>query len=42
MITYEEFRRNVLKIDGQRNHKVKNSYGVYDAYKYYRKNQTQR
>lgn len=36
-MTYEEFRRNVLKIDGQRNHKVKNSYGVYDAYKYYRK-----
>lgn len=36
--TWEEFRREVLKVSGNRIHKVTNSYGVYDAYKYYRKN----
>ena len=34
---YAEFRRKVLKLGEKRNHKVKNSYGVYDAFKYYRK-----
>ena len=33
---YEEFRRKILKLCEKRNHKVKNSYGVYDAFKYYR------
>lgn len=32
------FRRKILKVDGPRIHKIKNSYGVYDAYKYIRKN----
>ena len=34
----DEFRRKVLKVDHSRNHKVKNSIGVYDIYKYIRKN----
>ena len=34
----DEFRKQVLKVDGPRVHKVKGSYGVYDAYKYIRKN----
>lgn len=34
----DEFRRQVLKVDGPRVHKVNNSYGVYDIYKYIRKN----
>ena len=34
----DEFRRQVLKVDGPRVHKVNNSYGVYDSYKYIRKN----
>lgn len=34
----DEFRRQVLKVDGPRIHKVNNSYGVYDVYKYIRKN----
>lgn len=34
----DEFRRQVLKVDGPRVHKVNNSYGVYDAYKFLRKN----
>lgn len=34
----DEFRRKVLKVDGPREHKISNSYGVYDAYKYIRKN----
>lgn len=33
-----DFINNVRKISGPRTHKVKNSYGVYDYYKYYRKN----
>lgn len=32
------FIDDVKKIKEKRNHKIKNSYGVYDAYKYYRKN----
>lgn len=35
---YQEFRTSVLKLHGKRNHKVKGSLGVYDAYKYIRKN----
>lgn len=35
---FKEFRRKVLKLDQPRNHTVKNSYGVYDAFKFYRKN----
>lgn len=34
----DEFRRTVLKIDGPRKHKVNNSNGVYQAYKWIRKN----
>lgn len=32
------FKRKILKVEGPRNHKIRNSLGVYDAYKYYRKN----
>ena len=34
----DNFRREVLKVDKPRVHKVKNSLGVYDAYKWLRKN----
>lgn len=34
----DEFRRQVLKVDRPRVHKVNNSYGVYDVYKHIRKN----
>ena len=34
----DQFRRKVLKVDHSRNHKVKNSIGVYDIYKHIRKN----
>lgn len=34
----DDFRRKVLKINGPRIHKVRNSLGVYQAYKYIRKN----
>lgn len=34
----DDFRRAVLKVEGPRKHKVNNSLGVYDAYKYLRKN----
>lgn len=37
-MNYEEFRREILGLNKSRNHKVKNSYGVYDAFRYYRKN----
>lgn len=33
-----EFKKNIRKVKSNRNHKVRNSLGVYDAYKYYRKN----
>ena len=36
----DEFRRQVLKIDGPRKHKIRNSIGVYQAYKYVRKNKS--
>lgn len=34
----DEFRKQVLKVKGPRKHKIHNSYGVYDSYKYIRKN----
>jgi hypothetical protein len=34
----EEFRKVILKVDKPRKTTINNSYGVYDAYKYYRKN----
>lgn len=34
----EDFRKKVLKVNGPRKHKLSNSLGVYDAYKYIRKN----
>lgn len=34
----DNFRREVLKVDKSRVHKVKNSLGVYDSYKWLRKN----
>lgn len=34
----DDFRRSILKVDGPRKHKVNNSNGVYQAYKYIRKN----
>ena len=33
----QEFLNSVRRIKEPRNHKVRNSYGVYDGYKYYRK-----
>lgn len=32
------FIEDIKKVKQKRNHRIKNSYGVYDAYKYYRKN----
>lgn len=34
----DEFRKKVLKVNGPRVHKIKNSFGVYDSYKWLRKN----
>ncbi len=34
----DNFRREILKINGPRKHEVRNSNGVYQAYKYIRKN----
>lgn len=34
----DEFRRKILKINGPRKHKINNSLGVYDIYKFIRKN----
>lgn len=34
----DDFRKIVLKVDGPRKHKIRNSWGIYDAYKYIRKN----
>lgn len=34
----DDFRKKVLKVDKPRKHKVSNSLGVYDAYKYVRRN----
>lgn len=33
----KEFTKRIKKVSGPRVHKITNSYGVYDAYKYYRK-----
>ena len=35
---YKEFRNNIVKSKEPRQHRVRNSGGTYDAYKYYRKN----
>ena len=32
----QEFLNKVRKVKESRNHKVKNSYGIYDGYKFYR------
>lgn len=37
-ISYKEFLKIVKKVHGPRIHKVKNSWGIYDGFKYYRKN----
>lgn len=34
----DEFRKKILKVNGPRQHKISNSIGVYDIYKYIRKN----
>lgn len=34
---YKDFLKKVKKVDGKRNHKIKNSYGVRDAFLFYRK-----
>lgn len=36
--SFEEFSRSIMNINGPRIHKVTNSYGVYDYFKFYRKN----
>lgn len=36
-MNFEEYRKEILKVDQPRKSKISNSYGVYDAYKYYRK-----
>lgn len=38
LTTHKEFRRKILKLEKPRLHKVRNSLGIYDAYKYIRKN----
>lgn len=38
MKTLEEFKKEILGVGESRKHKVSNSVGVYDAYKYIRKN----
>lgn len=37
-MSLQEFRSKILKVKEKRNHKISNSLGVYDAYKYIRKN----
>lgn len=37
-MTEAEFINDIKKVNSKRKHKIKNSFGVYDAYKYYRKN----
>lgn len=34
----DEYKNNIKNVSNHRHHKIKQSYGVYDAYKYYRKN----
>lgn len=38
MDNFIEFKKKIGNINKSRKHKVKNSYGIYDGYKYYRKN----
>lgn len=38
-MTYEEFRKDIQKASTPKKAKVRNSWGVYDAYKHIRKNQ---
>ena len=35
---FQEFSNSIKRVNDSRVHKVKNSYGVYDGFKYYRKN----
>jgi hypothetical protein len=35
---YTEFIDTIKNVKGSRTHKISNSYGVYDAFKFYRKN----
>lgn len=37
-MSLKEFRKRILKVNQSRKTSITNSYGVYDAYKYYRKN----
>lgn len=37
-MTEKDFLNSIKKVKESRNHKIKNSYGVYDGFKYYRKN----
>lgn len=37
-MTYDDFKNAIKNIHGNRSHKIKNSLGVYDAYKWIRKN----
>ena len=34
----DDFRKNILKVNSGRKHKINNSLGVYDCYKWLRKN----
>lgn len=38
MSTFQEFKKRVQKLNGSRRYKIRNSLGIYDGYKYYRKN----
>ena len=40
MCTKQEFLNTIKNVCGSRKHKIKNSYGVNDAFKYYRKNRS--
>ena len=37
-MSLQDFINKAKKVSGPRKHKVRNSLGVYDAYKFYRKN----
>mgnify|MGYP003592466674 CR=1 FL=1 len=41
-MTLEEFRKKVLNVQMPRTHKVRNSVGIYDGYKFFRKNKDQK
>lgn len=38
MKKFEEFRNSIKKVSEPRRHKIRNSYGIYDGFKFYRKN----